>query len=163
MFFNYTQDIDSENPKPSIIEIGFLAFFILKKMQKNMMNDPDERYQTRIMNFIPFELNKLEDTKTGFLFNVWNFFIDIYISIKSNFKKAKTKIYIEDFYALNSNDSKIENILKFYSKWTSKVEVILNDKIQTIYFPKYPHCTRIDTTIREKFDLETDRTSAKTK
>ena len=44
LFFRYHENINKDKSSPFVIEIGFLLFFLLKKMERNLIIDQDDRY-----------------------------------------------------------------------------------------------------------------------
>ena len=44
LFFRYHENINKDKNSPFIIENGFMLFFLLKKMERNLLIDQDDRY-----------------------------------------------------------------------------------------------------------------------
>ena len=53
--------------------------------------------------------------------------------------------------------------MRFYAKYSSKVEIISNNKLQTYYFPRYPHCRFKSSEAKDEFNDHVDKSTAKTK
>ena len=53
--------------------------------------------------------------------------------------------------------------MRFYAKYSSRVEIVSNGKLQTFYFPRYPHCKFMDSEAKDTFNTEVDRTTARSK
>ena len=58
---------------------------------------------------------------------------------------------------------KSNKIIKFYAKYSSSVEIVSNGKLQTFYFPRYPHCEFMDSEAKDTFNNEVNRSTARTK
>ena len=70
---------------------------------------------------------------------------------------------MKDVMKMQSKDKEIRKIMKFYARWTSKVEIVHNGQLQTYYFPRYPHCKFIETEAKDDFNNIVDRSTARTK
>ena len=108
VFFNHTQDTDKDEPIPCIMEIGFMCFYILKKLQPNIYEDPDERYQSQIMKLIPKKPKPTSDKNPNVLTGTWLFMCDISRSIYRTFKPKTSQVIKEELTRIQNSDSEIK-------------------------------------------------------
>ena len=58
---------------------------------------------------------------------------------------------------------RFENALLFFRINSAKVEVMLEDRMEVVYFPKPPHCHYLSREMRLNFVKNIDRSSTRTK
>ena len=91
-----------------IIEIGFLLYFILMKMQKKLAIDFDENY-SEIINLIPEEKKMYTTVSTNIFFEIFQLLKDIFLVLTSCCQKTRTNIDVKkaNENAMNDQDFKI--------------------------------------------------------
>lgn len=58
---------------------------------------------------------------------------------------------------------RFENALLFFRINSAKVEIMLNDRLEVVYFPKPPHCHYLSREMRLNFVKTIDRSTTRTK
>ena len=138
MFFSYYKNINIRDQSPFLIEIGFECYFLLKKIEKNIKLDYDERYYDNIIKLLP----KWDKPQTKVNHNViaetFRFFRDIIRFFFSLCRKKTKKFNNENVESASENDSNIKNILNFYENRSAQIEVLMDGDLQEFYFPRLP-------------------------
>ena len=57
----------------------------------------------------------------------------------------------------------LKKAIEFFKEHTKQIEILRDDKIATVYFPKLPFCHKLPKDLKEKFHDEVNRKTTKSK
>ena len=163
MFFKYNSDIDRTFDSPLIIEVGFILYFLLMKMQRNLYQDMDEKYYKRLICLLSEKEKAASTTHKNLFLMIIDFIIDLWRLCTRCCRKHTGVISLDKIYIIQKSDRKMRSILGFYAKNVSQVEIFKDGVPQRQYFPILPFCQFSSETPKEKFKASAVRTNAKTK
>lgn len=163
MFFKYNSDIDRTFDSPLIIEVGFILYFLLMKMQQNLYQDMDEKYYKRLICLLSEKEKAASTTHKNLLLMFIDFLVDLWRLCTRCCRKHTGVISLKKISTIQNSDRRMRNILKFYAKNVSQIEIIRDGIPQRQYFPILPFCQFSSEAPKEKFKATAVRTNAKTK
>lgn len=117
VFFNYFQQ-SKEKQSPIIIEIGFLLYFIIRKMEKHV-DDSDKDYK-KLIDLMPEEGDASESLSQNFIIEfilvVKQFFVLLFTLINSLWSRTHQGVYkFEHSEIYDEYDDMIRQELKNHS------------------------------------------------
>ena len=147
-------DAAREKAEGFIIESGFLALFIILKLY-NKKTEKDEDIRKDLMNL---RQGRKYSNHLGYVNQ----------SLLHHYRKEEQEIITKsqkpdhvdhgDFMSAKTYTI-FEAASNFFYFYSSKVEIVRDDKIQEIYFVKMPYTVYLDDADKEKFNLEVDRST----
>ena len=78
LFFRYDQHIDSKVESPMIIEVGFYLYFLLMRMQENLIRDYDDKYYKYILKLLSQRNRSSSNVQNNTFISFWFFLQDVY-------------------------------------------------------------------------------------
>ncbi|CAI2387002.1 unnamed protein product [Moneuplotes crassus] len=163
LFFRYNLDVETDNNSPLIVEVGFNLYFLLMRMSANLAVDMDEKYYNRLVRFITLRETKSYKNNQWLIEDLWDFTKSLVNIFISNCHKKNKLIQMEEVTHIVKQDAEITRILRFFSQNVSQIEIFVEGKPFTQFFPLLPYCKFDSEVPKEKFSLMVDRTNAKTK
>lgn len=139
LFFQYQDSVDKEKDSPFIIEIGFLLYFLIKKMEKNLRQDENEVYNQSILRLLPSDKGFANVQVRNIVVGTIYFYYDWVKIIIKFFQQNKSTIKKEDIEAIQMSDQKMEKIFNFYERYSSRIEILKNDTLHEQYLIRLPY------------------------
>lgn len=132
---NYT---DTEVKSGFIIEIGYLAYAFLVKVDKFYSSDrQDRRYKKMLIKIMPEEVRNDVPFSESTLVQFTELVKDIYKRTKRICKPFSLNFVQAKQNALDNR--KVNKFMKFYADITSQIDILINDELVTYTFILLPY------------------------
>ena len=78
LFFKYDKHVDSKIESPMIIEVGFYLYFLLMRMQENLIRDYDDKYNKYILRLLSKRNQSSSNVQNNTIITFGYFLKDVY-------------------------------------------------------------------------------------
>ncbi|CAD8133483.1 unnamed protein product [Paramecium octaurelia] len=169
---------EEEEKYELVVEIGFYIYvlmqiFVASKKGKDILQEDIEMRE--ILN--EFDVDRADEQSTGLFSGISKLggqMLQVGLGGLQKFKQGIEEVgktdedrrkekEAQELEEKKKNKELLKNSIRFFKKNSCSIEIVRDEKVYQVFFPKLPYCHQLPKDLKTEFHDEVNRSSAKTK